>query len=415
MLLVALSVAGCAGYFSVWGLSQLFAGAASSVIIMATILEISKIVVTTALHKYWSKLAKGLRIYLSFGVIILMFITSTGIYGFLSNAYQQTSNKLEIHKSEVNILTNKKTFFQKNITDNEKIIITKNKRADQLTNLRTNQETRLDSAKNNRIKDKVRNDIAIATQEIQKLTNDIDVLNTKNSILLDSIGNYDIKILQLESKSDVASEVGPLKYISNLTGIAMDKVVNYLILLLIFVFDPLAISLIIATNRIFELNNENNTSTLKELIKKPNLLNIDKHNSEEDTPLPKVSELIEEKITDEVKNSNDSEFKHYDQVVSEPFNLISLTEESKSDSKPIENVENLTEKEVIQDELPKIEEELNISNTLDEQKTDENAQEPIITTGKIKLEDIKEIKEINRTGFSVPIPNPKNKSNIKRV
>ncbi len=87
MLLMALSVAATAGYFSVWGLSQLFAGASTAVIIMASILEVGKVVTTTALHRYWDKLAKGLRGYLTVGVLVLMFITSAGIYGFLSNAY----------------------------------------------------------------------------------------------------------------------------------------------------------------------------------------------------------------------------------------------------------------------------------------------------------------------------------------
>jgi hypothetical protein len=113
MLGLALSVAGCAAYFSVWGLSQLFAGASVAVIVMASILEIGKIVTTTALHTYWDKLAKPLRIYLSISVVILMVITSAGIYGFLSNAYQSTANKLEIHEGELGILDVKKQTFEK--------------------------------------------------------------------------------------------------------------------------------------------------------------------------------------------------------------------------------------------------------------------------------------------------------------
>ena len=115
MLIMALSVAGCAAYFSVWGLSQLFAGAGLAVIIMASVLEIAKLVVTTALHTYWNKLAKPLKIYLSISVVVLMLITSAGIYGFLSNAYQKTANKLEIHEGELSVLDGKKSIFQKNI------------------------------------------------------------------------------------------------------------------------------------------------------------------------------------------------------------------------------------------------------------------------------------------------------------
>src|ERR1035437_3335644 len=153
MLLIALSVAGTAGYFSIFGLSQLFSGASTAVIIIATVLEIAKVITTTALHKYWTKLAIGLKIYLTIGVAVLMLITSAGIYGFLSNAYQKTANKLEIHEGELSVLGGKKQLFEKNITDNEKIVVTKNKRIDQLTDLGNRQETRLDLAKSNRAKE----------------------------------------------------------------------------------------------------------------------------------------------------------------------------------------------------------------------------------------------------------------------
>jgi hypothetical protein len=254
---MALAVAGCAAYFSVWGLSQLFAGASFAVILMASVLEMGKLVVTTALHTYWDKFAKPLRAYLAVSVVILMIITSAGIYGFLSNAYQKTANKLEIHEGEVSVLDSKKAIFQKSIDDNQKIIDSKSKRLDQLSGLRTTQETRIDGSKSNRDRNSVRGDIASANSEIQKLSTEIDNLNTKNAILSDSIGKYNVMVLEKKSTSDVAGEVGPLKYISELTGVSMAKVVNYMILLLIFVFDPLAIALVLATNKAFDLAGEN--------------------------------------------------------------------------------------------------------------------------------------------------------------
>lgn len=257
IFVLAIAVAGCAGYFSVWGLSQLFAGAGIAVIIMASVLEIGKVVTTTALHRYWSKIAVGLKVYLTISVAILMLITSAGIYGFLSNAYQKTANKLEIHEGEISVLETKKGLFQKGIDDNQKIIDNKNKRLDQLSALRSNQENRLDVAENNRNKDKVRSDISASNTEIQNLSKEIDDLNAKNASLSDSINSYTVKVLELKSSSDIAGEVGPLKYISELTGYPMAKVVNGLILMLIFVFDPLAIALVLITNRIFEIETEN--------------------------------------------------------------------------------------------------------------------------------------------------------------
>jgi len=358
MLILALSVAGCAAYFSVWGLSQLFAGASTAVIIMASVLEVSKVVVTTALHRYWSNLARGLKIYLTISVGILMIITSTGIYGFLSNAYQKTANKLEIHEGEVSVLDNKKLLFEKNITDNQKIIDTKNKRIEQLTSLRNTQENRMDNAKNSWSKDKVRGDINLATKEIQKLSDEIDVLNSKNAVLSDSISKYSIKVVELESGSDVAAEVGPLKYISELTGKPMASVVNYLILLLIFVFDPLAIALVLITNRVFELQGEINP--LEPDVKKTP---IEESITINEVPEPIVNEVKEEII---------------EEVIPEEI----VAEEVK---------EEIKEEEVKPTPIIK--------------------HEPVIPTGKVELQDIKEIKESNR-GFSVNVPDPKpNKTN----
>lgn len=253
MLLMALIVAGCAGYFSVLGLGQLFAGSSTMIIIMATILEVGKIVTTTALHKYWNDLAKTIRTYLSISVVILMLITSAGIYGFLSNAYQKTANKLEIQEIGTEVLNAKKMTFETNVLDNNKIKESKAKRIDQLNSLRLNQENRLDSAKTQKSKNLVRTDIQTATEEIQILTKDIDKINIENKILSDSISAYNVKMFEIKSNSSVANEVGPLKYISELTNTPMSKVVNCLILLLIFVFDPLAVALVISTNKIFEL------------------------------------------------------------------------------------------------------------------------------------------------------------------
>lgn len=371
MLMMALAVAGCAAYFSVWGLSQLFAGAGLAVIIMASVLEIGKLVVTTALHTYWDKLAKPLRVYLSISVVILMLITSAGIYGFLSNAYQKTANKLEIHEGELGVLDGKKSIFQKSIDDNQKIIDSKTKRLDQLSGIRTSQETRMDGSKSNRDKNSVRKDIASANTEIQKLSNEIDALNIKNSTLSDSIGTYNVKALEMKSGSDVAGEVGPLKYIAELTGIPIASVVNYLILLLIFVFDPLAISLVLATNKAFDLAGES-------------------------TPLePKkdsTKEVLEE-ILEELKQEHDAVSDAVSDAVNEGVNWNTETGEI-----------------ILSEELSPIESDIWIPEAIIDMPTNN----PIMSSGKIVLEDIKEIKQGQR-GYSVNVPQPKSNNNIERI
>lgn len=363
MLALALVVAGCAGYFSVWGLSQLFAGASTAVIIMATGLEIGKIVTTTALHRYWKKISGLLKTYLTISVIVLMLITSAGIYGFLSNAYQKTANKLEIHEGEIAVFEGKKTLFQNNIDDNEKVIEQKNKRVDQLSQLRTTQETRLDAATNNRNRSGARTDIENSNSEIQKLSSEIDALNQKNSALNDSISKYNTMVLELKAGSDVAAEVGPLKYISELTGVPMANVVNYLILLLIFVFDPLAVALVLMTNRIFEIEEENSSEPKDEI---------------KETKPTSITQVIEQKETQE--------------AIEEPIMLDEQHDDNEVEIKP-EVVEEVKPEPVVEPEPVVVEE-----------TKPEVVEED---TNKIKLEDIKEIK--NR-GFSVNVPQAK--SNI---
>ena len=389
MLILALSLAGCAAYFSILGLSQLFAGAATAVIIMASVLELGKIITTTVLHTYWGDLAKTLKIYLTISVGVLMIITSAGIYGFLSNAYQKTANKLEIHEGEVGILVIKKEMFDKSIIDNKEIIDGKNKRIDQLSSLRTNQENRIDNTKGNRSKDKVRRDIDGSNKEIQKLSTEIDGLNTKNISLSDSVNKYNVKVLELKAGSDVAAEVGPLKYISALTGIPMANVVNYMILLLIFVFDPLAIALVLATNKVFQLEGgKTPLEPKKEKLKEP-IVKVVKFND-------KTNETVNESAIDGVIDGVSDEsltdvYDRYDELIG-----LSKSIESEPMEEPIE--EPIEETKIVSEsqiEVPIYK------------------KEPVVATGKISLEDIKEIKE-NR-GYSVPVPQSRGTNTIERI
>jgi hypothetical protein len=354
--LIALSaalIAGCAAYYSVFGLSQLFAGASLAVIIMASSLEFSKVVAVSFLHRYWNKISNGLKIYLSIGVFILICITSAGIYGFLSNAYQKTANKLEITEGQAGGLNNKKSLFEKNINDNNKIIGTKSSRVEQLTQLRTAQETRLDGATTNSARNKARGDINSANGEIQKLNGEIDMLNTKNSSLSDSVNFYSSKLIELKTNDNATSEIGPLKYLAQLTGQPMDRVVNWFILLLIFVFDPLAVALVIATNRVIEIE------------------------SGDAEPKPKTDSKIK---------------KHFGRL--KDF----FKKKDKPNVEPIQEIVN-SEPEIV---VPEPE----VVTPIEPIVYSEPKKEPVIPNGRIELNDIKEIKEKTNRGFSVNIPAP---------
>lgn len=404
MLVLAILLAGTAAYFSVWGLSQLFAGASLAVIIMASVLEVGKVIITTALHTYWSNLNRGLKVYLTTAVVILMIITSAGIYGFLSNAYQKTANELEIHEGEINVLVTKKDAFQASIDENKRLITDKVNEKDETSNRLNRRIDNIDFTKGNQSR---RADIATAegNKRLNTISSEIDVLNAKNSVLLDSVNKYNVEVLELKSGSKIAGEVGPLKYISELTGTPMANVVNYLILLLIFVFDPLAIALVLATNRIFELNG-------KQTPLEPKV-----EYDEDDEDYPEPNEELKEaanKYNEEAKRTWEGvkkmreEGKLYtpteEDLEDEPTALAFTHYEIEDDYTDEDNEEEVTEQFV---EVAEQEEIIPVQ-PLSEPDVIEPAKEERI----IRKEDIKEIRE---RGFSVNIPTRRDKNTIQRI
>ena len=104
IVMSAIGLAGSAAYFSISGLSKLFAGSAFEVIIMASFIEFGKLVTTAALHRYWNKVKLWMKITLTAMIISVMIITSSGIYGFLSSAYSKTSIELDKIKGKVELI-----------------------------------------------------------------------------------------------------------------------------------------------------------------------------------------------------------------------------------------------------------------------------------------------------------------------
>jgi hypothetical protein len=292
------------------------------------------------------------------------------------------------------VLEAKKQVFEKTIADNAKIIETKTKRAEQLNNLRGNQESRLDNSTNNRNQRNARKDIESSDKQIQVLNTEIDELNAKNIVLSDSVNAYNVKAIELKAGSEVAGEVGPLKYVSELTGTPMANVVNFMILLLIFVFDPLAIALVLATNRVFEL--EGKQTPLEPKIDKTK--EVLEGAVEELKKQPEVPTTIVDVIKS--KTSED------ELPIEEP---IMLDEQHEEDI--VEEVENV---EIEPWDIRPIQEEIVVEEPIVEEIKPIAKKQPVIPTGKVELEDIKEIKEGNR-GFSVDIPNPKTSNTIERI
>lgn len=249
--LSALSVSLSAAFYSVSGLGKLFAGASTQVIIMASSLEVSKLVIASLLYQYWDSLNKVLRAYLSVATVILMLITSMGIYGFLSGAYQETANRAGTVDAQVALLETKKANYV-----SQRDLLTKEKEGlvTSMTSLQSglaNNKTSYVDKKGNLIQSSSSADRRSLEKQLDASTSRQENLNVKLDDVNNKIFELDNQIVEAKTGSDIAAELGPLRYISGLTGTPMDQIVNYLLLIIIFVFDPLAISLVIAANFAF--------------------------------------------------------------------------------------------------------------------------------------------------------------------
>jgi hypothetical protein len=314
----ALSISASAAFYSVTGLSKLFAGASFAVVIMASSLEISKLVIASLLYQYWDKLNKGLKIYLTIAVVILILITSAGIYGFLSGAYQETSTKSGVIDKQVELLVTKKSSFEKIKVqyETEKQSITKN--ISTLRNaLGSNNQSYID-AKGNVItysssanRKAYEKQLEVAIQKDEQLTNKIQTFN-------DSIINLETRIVEVQSNTELASELGPLKYLSSITGKSMDTIINYLLLVIIFVFDPLAISLVIAANFAFaQLRNKDEID-----IPEKDWIEDWPNDNDEELERASLEDFDEEGEETEPPNESLTEAaKQYNESFSEPYQI----------------------------------------------------------------------------------------------
>lgn len=309
-LISSLIIASTAAFFSITGISKLFSGAAVSVIVMASALEIGKLVTASLLQRHWNELKWTVKTYLFTATFILMVITGAGIYGFLTDAYQKTANQFGTIEKRIEIIDKKENLIKKEVERYESSINLKNERINSLTTLRGKQEDRIDNLINSNKNSSARTaqkSISEGNAEIKSISQEIAELNAKINVLNDSIGSFENQKLEL-SNSDVATEIGPLKYISNLTSQPMDKVVNWFILMLVIVFDPLAIALLIASQSIGNDNKEEENKKVlgdKFLDKIKQLENSLKNHSNKSEPVsslaPPKSGEKEEDVKEEIE------------------------------------------------------------------------------------------------------------------
>ena len=311
----ALSVSVSAAFYSVSGLSKLFAGAAFAVIVMAASLEIAKLVIASLLYQYRKNLPKFLKWYLSMACVVLILITSMGIYGFLSAAYQETAAKAGSIDSQITLIEVKRDNIKEQLAVyNEEKLSINSAVADLRTGLSNNKIQYTDTL-GNVITTTSRATRNALTKQLDQAIDRQTIINSKVDDLNQKLFDYETEIVEVRLSDAVSSELGPLKYLSGLTGLPMDRIINYLLLTIIFVFDPLAIALVVAANFAFDQirprTKENLYGEKVEIKEKP-IVEITEEDLEADL---KYGHEDEERMDVIGQNGNDG--LHYEEEIAE--------------------------------------------------------------------------------------------------
>lgn len=467
---MAVGMAATVAYVSVSGLVKLFAGAGVVGLIFFTAIEAGKIVATSAIHTFNKKIGWVYNTILSVFIVIAMAITSLGIYGFLSSSYKETFAKLDGMNSQIALLETKKDGYNKQIE-----LINKDRDAirgqinDLNQALKDNKSQYVDKNTGNVVTySDSRNRKAIMSQ-LTEVRGRETQLNTKSDSLTDLVFQIETQITETELGNDVAAELGPLKYLADVTGMTMDDVMKYFIILLMVIGDPMAVVMVVVYNKIAHQTPEEKEEEERELIEKAKKLEIEKVMKKAAEASKKRREESEEEEPTALANSQYREELTQDAIPADAINpefwksvegLVPFKDENEKPGRPVnEMTEELvmkhlddlsnapTEEELIVEvQMEEVEEEEFVDQGETEEEVIEEVEEnkvyvaPVIDeeTGEIELpeqpiemsqevhlpspvieeeepkkirrEDIKEIREKER-GFSVPVPSRNKKTN----
>jgi len=260
VLLSAMAIVGMSGYYSVFGISSLFAGKRLFAGIMAGSLEVGKIVTTTHLTRNWKKIGNAYKTYFIIATVILIIISSAGIYSYLTEAYHLTAQKMKVVDTELGTLSSEE---QSLVSEKELLIQDRNSSQEEINSLRIlidNNETRktdLYRAMNADTTGTVNWNASIwkfNKDNGEYRENISDLRDIKQNATL-RITDIDVRLKEIWTQSgkvetsDEASNIGPLKKLSELFDVDMDTIVKFFIFILIIVFDPLGILLIVQFNK----------------------------------------------------------------------------------------------------------------------------------------------------------------------
>lgn len=263
----ALLIAFMAAFFSIYGIATLFAGAFTLTAFMASSLEIGKLVGVTFLYRYWKKTQGFLKAYLGIAIVVLMLITSLGIFGYLSAAYQKSSIEFKAAQEKIVMVEGQKTYLNDKISQSKIRVQT-------LNEMRKLQESRMNEALTNAFLTRT----PIQFKQIQDQTaemiksadNDIKIEQNKIQVSIDEISKIDQQVNEMKFASANKKDIRTFQFVADQFGTTLDKVAKWFIFTIIFVFDPLAIALILAYNVVAFKNTEDQSISSIPIIQSTN-------------------------------------------------------------------------------------------------------------------------------------------------
>jgi len=247
LVMSAIGLSVTAAFFSVYGLSKVFAGASVSIIILGSVLEFAKIATAYTIHQTSTKIPNLIKYYIYSAILVLMLITSAGIYGYLSNAYKLTATNNQLIENTISVKQSKVNNYNDQIND---YILEKQNISQDISQLRqglsNNVIEYIDKETGQKVTTTSTRTRAALQEQLKDAVERRDTINARYTRLQQSKFNLENEILLDESSNEAAAKLGPLMYLRDITGMSMDRVMNYFTLLIVLVFDPLAICLVIA-------------------------------------------------------------------------------------------------------------------------------------------------------------------------
>lgn len=253
VFLTALFIAGCSAWFSITGISQLFVGQFYAAAIMAGSLELGKLVAASFVYRWWYKIGRIMKYYMVTAIVIISAITSVGTYAFLSAAYADTAVQYRTQMMGVSGVSGQ-------VSSLERLIDNQQSRLDQLNSIRDQQESRLEGLIMTSERTVTGDTIATtersvdmtafnAQQEaIQNTDQQIQEVQSEISELTSRRDSLELEVATQRSDVEQDTNVGTFVYVAETIGMELDDLVNWFILTIVVVFDPFAVSLLIAYN-----------------------------------------------------------------------------------------------------------------------------------------------------------------------